>query len=79
MVFHRGNAIYIKDLKPYWSFSDELSLENGMILKGEQIVVPARLQQQYLDVLHIRESPDVSSAPNQQSIGQESMSKSSAW
>ena len=41
-----------KDLKPYWSFRDELSLENGMILKGEQIIIPAILHQEYLNAIH---------------------------
>ncbi len=41
-----------KDLKPYWSFRDELSLENGMIIKGEQVLIPATLQQEYLDAIH---------------------------
>jgi len=41
-----------KDIKPYWSFRDELSLENGMILKGEQIIIPAKLQKDYLEAIH---------------------------
>jgi hypothetical protein len=40
------------DLKPYWSFRDELSVENGIILKGEQIIIPASLQRSYLEAVH---------------------------
>lgn len=41
------------DLKPYWSFRDELSVENGVILKGEQIIIPTSLQQSYLEAIHM--------------------------
>ena len=41
-----------KDLQPYWSFRDELSVEDGIILKGEQVIIPAILRQEYLNVIH---------------------------
>ena len=42
-----------KDLKPYWSYRDELSVEDGIILKGgEQILIPKMMQQQILEALH---------------------------
>ena len=40
------------ELKPYWSFRDELSVENGLLLKGEQIIIPSSLQQEYLQAIH---------------------------
>ena len=40
------------DMKPYWSFRDELSVENGLILKGERIIVPQAMQQEYLNAIH---------------------------
>jgi len=27
-------------LKKYWAYQDELSIENGLILKGERVVIP---------------------------------------
>ena len=45
-----------RDLHPsirqYWPFRDELSKENGIILKGEQTVIPKSLQNEYLNKLH---------------------------
>ena len=29
-----------KQLRQYWPYRDELSVENGMLLKGERIVIP---------------------------------------
>ena len=39
-------------LREYWSFRDELSVENGIILKGERVVIPEPLRQQILEKLH---------------------------
>ena len=36
----------------YWSFRDELSIEEGILLKGECIVVPATLRTHYLSRVH---------------------------
>ena len=42
-----------KPLRPYWSFRDELSIEDGIILKGsEQVLIPAAMQEYILDALH---------------------------
>ena len=40
------------ELRPYFSIRDELSIENGMILKGEQLIIPKLLQQWYLNAIH---------------------------
>ena len=40
------------DLRSYWSVRDELSIENGLILKGQQIVIPRTQQQDLLKQLH---------------------------
>ena len=29
-----------KDLQPNWSYRDELSIENGILLKGDRILIP---------------------------------------
>ena len=42
-----------KLLKPYWSYRDELSIDDGVILKGsEQVFVPASTQKYILSALH---------------------------
>ena len=42
-----------KPLRPYWSYRDELSIEDGIILKGsEQVLIPAAMQEYILDALH---------------------------
>ena len=39
-------------IHPYWSFRDELSIENGLILKGKQLLIPEVLYDQYLTDIH---------------------------
>ena len=41
------------DLKPYWSYRDELAIIDGVMLKGRHIVIPTSFKQQVLDQLHI--------------------------
>ena len=40
------------DLKPYWSYRDELAVIDGIILKGRCIIIPNILRQQVLGQLH---------------------------
>ena len=40
------------DVRPYWPFRDELSIDDGLILKGNQVVIPLTLQDHYLNQLH---------------------------
>ena len=40
------------DLRPYWSYRDELVVIDGIILKGRHIVIPNSLRQQVLNQLH---------------------------
>ena len=40
------------DLKPYWSYRDELAVIDGIVLKGRHIGKPTSLRQQVLDQLH---------------------------
>ena len=37
---------------PYWSFRDQLSTYNGILYKGERIIIPQSLRQELLQVLH---------------------------
>ena len=36
----------------YWDFGDELSTEDGMLLKGPRLTIPLELQEEYLSCLH---------------------------
>ena len=36
----------------YWDFRDELSTDNGLLLKGPRLVIPGELQEEYLERLH---------------------------
>ena len=40
------------DLKPYWSYREEMAIIDGVMLKGRCIVIPTSLKQQVLDQLH---------------------------
>ena len=46
----------IKDLPPvirlYWPYRDELSVNNGIIIKGSRIIIPETQQKIILDQLH---------------------------
>ena len=38
--------------EPFWSFREELGYVNGLILKGEKIVIPMSLKQEVLQQIH---------------------------
>ncbi len=40
------------DKRPYWSYRDELAVENGVIFKGKQILIPESLRKDILAQLH---------------------------
>ena len=39
-------------LHPYWTFHEELTIEDGLILKGTQIVIPCKKQEAILKQIH---------------------------
>ena len=39
-------------LKSYWTFREELTVENGMILKDTHIVIPHKMRKRILNQLH---------------------------
>ena len=41
-----------KQLRPYWSYRDELSVEDGFILKGERVLIPKSMQADVLQRVH---------------------------
>ena len=41
-----------KSLRTYWSMKDFLSIENGILMKGDRIIVPKCMQMEILNRLH---------------------------
>lgn len=39
-------------IRPYWTFRDQLSIDNGFVLKGQQIVIPSNLRNKIIQQLH---------------------------
>ena len=39
-------------IKPYWAFRDEISIDNGLIMKRHRIIIPKTLQNEILLKLH---------------------------
>ena len=39
-------------VRRYWDFRDELSTDDGLLLKGPRLIVPRELQEEYLHHLH---------------------------
>lgn len=42
-----------KDLRAYWSFRDELTLESGVIFKGKQVLIPDSMTESIITQLHM--------------------------
>ena len=40
-------------VKPFWNYRDELSVMEGLVLKGERIVIPVALRKDMLKRVHI--------------------------
>ena len=55
-IVHTGWPDTIKelptDIRPYWSFRDELAMESGVLFKGRQILIPQSMQKEILQQLH---------------------------
>ena len=41
----------LQDIRPYWSYKDELSVIDGVVMKCRWIIIPEVLRQQALDEL----------------------------
>ena len=39
-------------LQPYWTFHEELTIEDGLILKGTRFVVPNKQRETILNQIH---------------------------
>lgn len=42
--------------RPYWTFRDELTVHDGIIYKGSQIIIPKALRRELLNRLHVSHS-----------------------
>ena len=40
------------NLRPYWSYRDDMVVIDGVVMKGRCILIPTNLKQQVLDQLH---------------------------
>ena len=40
------------EIRKYWPYRDEFSIENGVVIKGEQLLIPSVLRSQYLETIH---------------------------
>ena len=40
------------ELQPYWTFREELKIEDGLILKGTRIVIPSKKHESILKLIH---------------------------
>ena len=41
-----------QSIRPYWSFRDELTVHDGLVLKGDALIVPTTLQKMILAKIH---------------------------
>ena len=41
------------NIRPYWSYKDDLAVIDGIAMKGRHIIIPKVLKQQALDQLHV--------------------------
>ena len=41
------------EMRPHWTFRDELGIIEGVALKGKMIQIPEKLQQQATEQLHM--------------------------
>ena len=38
--------------KPYWNFRDEISIDQGIIFKGEKVIIPVEMRKEMLQIIH---------------------------
>ena len=41
------------EIRPYWSYTDNLAVIDGVVMKGRHIIIPTELKQQVLDQLNL--------------------------
>ena len=48
----RKRSNFAPNLQPYWNYRDELTIEDGIVMKGQKIIIPTLLKQQFIDKIH---------------------------
>ena len=55
-IVHKGWPTSIKEVqeevKPHWTYRDEITVDNGVVTKGQRIIIPSVLQEEILGKLH---------------------------
>ena len=55
-IVHKGWPKEQKDcpeiLRPYWTFRECISLENGLLFKDDRLIIPEAERDQILELLH---------------------------
>ena len=46
-------SVISESLRPYWTYRDELSVQNGIIYKGTQVMVPQSMHKEMLRKIHV--------------------------
>ena len=41
-----------KEIQPYWTFCEEMTIEDGLLLKGTHIIIPQTLCKEIIQLLH---------------------------
>ena len=41
-----------KEIQPYWTFQEQITIEDGLLLKGTHIIVPQTLHKEMIQLLH---------------------------
>jgi len=42
-----------KEIREFWNFRDEFTKEDGLILKGGRLVIPATMRKEILNKVHV--------------------------
>ena len=43
---------HLKEIQPYWSFHEEMTIEDGLLLKGTHIIIPQTLHKEMIQLQH---------------------------
>ena len=42
----------LKEIQPYWTFQEQITIEDGILLKGTCIIIPQTLHKEMIQLLH---------------------------
>ena len=46
------NVTLPKEIQPYWTFHEEMNIEDGLLKKGTHIIVPQTLYKEMIQLVH---------------------------